>query len=170
MWWGGTSVPLLAPLISCGNRNDYGHSVILSDFHCVGVSGLLQSVCRPRDAIWFPKSMTNKMIYKVYFCARLRIFWALWVYFDAKSFPTPLSLLNYPDPLSNVSFCPTSPIRLTLQRLTNVQSSFGKCYTWLDLKKTKGPHIKFMSSLYNSYLERPFLYPFMLNKATKFAT
>ena len=36
-----------------------GRSLILSDFHCVGVSGLLRSVRRPRDVIYFPKAMTN---------------------------------------------------------------------------------------------------------------
>ena len=35
-------------------------SVTLSDFHCVGVSGALQSIRRPRDIIYFPTAaMTN---------------------------------------------------------------------------------------------------------------
>ena len=42
-------------------------------------------------------------------------------YFEAKvrSFSTPLTSLNCHNPLSNVSFCPTFPIRLAHQRLTD---------------------------------------------------
>ena len=37
-----------------------GPLVGLSDFHSVGVSGLLQSVCQPWDVIYFLKGMTNR--------------------------------------------------------------------------------------------------------------